>query len=109
MNIRTYIFKLAKQMREGNAPADARVKLSYARAYMQGEAGLTRYRDRAIAAEIAKVHDRDAQLAILFNKDIHPEEYEAYQAFRAECKNTVDASIKMLKAELESIINEGSV
>ena len=62
--------------------------------------------DRTDAAEIAKVHDRDAQLAILFNEHIHPEEYEAYQAFRAECKAAVNAKMATLKAELEAILNQ---
>lgn len=105
MNIKTYIFRLTKQMREGNAPEDARTKLAYARAYMQGEEGLNRYRDRAIAAKISKTYNQDAQLAILFNKDTHPDEYEAYQAFRAECKVAVDAEMKTLKEELEAILN----
>ena len=105
MNIRHYIITLARQIRERTAPEDARVKIAYARAYMKGEEGLNSYRDRAIAAKIGKTYNQDAQLAILFNKDIHPDEYEAYQAFRAECKVAVDAEMKTLKEELEAILN----
>ena len=107
MNIKAYIYNLNKQFREHTAPADARVKVSYARAYMNGEEGLERYRDRAIAAKIAKTYNQDAQLAILFNKEIHPDEYEAYQAFRVECKAAVDAEMATLKAELEEALAGG--
>ena len=106
MNIKAYIHNLAKQMRERTAPEDAHTKLAYARAYMQGEVGINRYRDRAIAAKIGKTYNQDAQLAILFNKDIHPDEYEAYQAFRVECKAKVDSEMKTLKEELEAILNQ---
>ena len=106
MSIRKYIFNLTNQMREGTASVDARTKLAYARAYMQGEEGLNRYRDRAIASKIAKVYNQDAQLAILFNKDTHPDEYGEYQMFRAECKSAVDAEMAALKAELENALKE---
>ena len=105
MNIRTYIYNLHKQIREGTAPEDVRTKIVYARAYMNGEEALTRYRDRAIAAKIGKTYNQDAQLAILFNKDVHPDEYEAYQAFRVECKAAVDAEMQILKEELEAVLN----
>lgn len=105
MNIKQYIYQLRKQIREGDYSPETREKLAYARAYMQGEVALEKYRDRAVAREIGKTHNADAQLAILFNKDIHPEEYEAYQAFRIECKAKVDAELEARRAELEEIIN----
>lgn len=105
MNIKQYVYNLSKQIREGERSPEAREKLAYARAYMQGEAALEKYRDSAIAREIGKTYNSDAQLAILFNKDIHPEEYEAYQTFRTECKAKVDAELEAKKAELEEIIN----
>ena len=109
MNVRTYIYNLHKQMREGTAPTDVRVKIAYARAYMQGEEALTRYRDRAIAAKIGRTYNQDAQLAILFNKDIHPDEYGMYQMFRTECKAQVDAEMQTYKDELEAALNGGAV
>lgn len=107
MNINKYIHTLIKQLREPTEGTDreaVRARLAYARAYRQGEDALKRYRDKAIAAEIGKVHDKDAQIAILANEHIYPEEYEAYQAFRAECKAKVDADIATLRAELEAAL-----
>lgn len=104
MNINKYIHSLIKQLREPDETTninEVRAKLAYARAYKNGDEALKRYRDRAIAAEIGKTHDKDAQFAILFNKETEPKEYEAYQAFRAECKARVDARMDGYKKELE--------
>lgn len=105
MTIKQYLYNLMKQAREGDRSPETREKIAYARAYIQGDEALNKYRDRAIAREIGKTYDSDAQLAILFNKDSHPEEYEAYQVFRAECKAKVDAELEAKKAELEDIVN----
>lgn len=106
MTIKQYVYNLSKQIREGDRSPETREKLAYARACMQGEEGLNKYRDRAIAREIGKTYNADAQLAILFNKDIHPDEYEAYQVFRTECKAKVDSELEAKKVELEEIIND---
>lgn len=107
MTMQKYIFNLNKQMRESKDIAERnslQFKLAYARAYKQGTDALKRFRDRAIEREIGKTYTEGAQIAILFNKDIHPDEYEAYQIFRAECKTKVDAEIKALKNELEAAL-----
>lgn len=104
MDIRTYIRGLVEQRREGNYTPELIERLNYAKAYRRGEEALTLYRDRAIAAEIGRTYNQDAQLAILFNKDTHPDEYGMYQMFRAECKAKVDAEMAHLKAELEAIL-----
>lgn len=111
MNIKKYRHELVLQLRETR---DARLrnelsnKIGFISAYINGEKAIKRYRDRAISAEIGKTHDKDAQLAILFNKEAEPEEYEAYQALRAECKARVDAKMAKLKAELEATLGIGS-
>lgn len=107
MKINKYIHTLIKQLREPTEGTDRdalRARLAYARAYRQGEDALKRYRDKAIAAEIGKVRDKDAQIAILANEHIYPEEYEAYQTFRVECKAKVDAEISELASELEAAL-----
>lgn len=81
-------------------------KLAYARAYKNGADALKRFRDRAITAEICKKYDRDAQLAILFNKDTHPDEYGIYQIYRAECKATVDERIEAMRREISALLEE---
>lgn len=109
MNIKQYVIKLRAQIASANPAEDSsalRRKLQYAQAYARGEEGLKQYRARAVAAKIEQVHNKDAQLAILFNEHIHPEEYEAYQAFRVECKAAVSAEMAVLKAELEAILNQ---
>ena len=40
------------------------------------------------------------QIAIAFDKDTKPDEYEAYQALRAEVKAEVDADMAELEAQL---------
>lgn len=99
-----YINELRKKVHFGEATAEDREMLTYAQAYLKGAEGLRAYRKRLIVREINAVHDRDAQLAILFNEDIEPAEYEAYQAFRIECKAKADATMERLKAELEASI-----
>lgn len=105
MKIGEYIHSLVKQIRECTDRTERvalQSKLDYAMAYAKGT--LSRYRDRAIESEIGKTYSEGAQIAILFNRDAHPEEYYAYQAFRAECKARVDQEMASLKAEIENII-----
>ncbi len=102
MNIKKYLYNLIKERREGVPSPELAAKIAYARAYMQGAEALDRYRDRAISAEIGKTYDKDAQLDILFNWETEPEEYAAYQTFRAECKAKVDAELARLAAEVEA-------
>ena len=52
---------------------------------------LERYRGLLIAEELnALGYDINYQIAIGFDKDTKPEEYNAYQAIRAQCKARVD-------------------
>lgn len=99
-----YIDELRKKIFSPEATVEDRERFSYAQSYKKGADALKAYRDRLIAREINAVHDKDAQFAILFNKDTEPEEYEAYQAFRIECKAKVDEHMAKLKAELEASI-----
>ena len=41
-----------------------------------------------------------AQIAILMDRDTKPAEFEAYQAFRAECKAKVDEQMRIIEASL---------
>lgn len=105
MKIGRYIHSLVKQIRECADRTERialQLKLDYARAYAKGT--LSRYRDLAIEREIGKTYSEGAQIAILFNKDAHPEEYEAYQAFRAECKAKVDSEMANLAADIQSAL-----
>jgi hypothetical protein len=45
-----------------------------------------------------------AQIAILMDRDAKPVEYEAYQAFRAECKAKVDAEIEDMERYLNEVV-----
>lgn len=69
--------------------------------YMNNKASgtLELYRGDEISRRIRKRYPLSAQLAILFDKDIKPAEYRAYQAFRAEVKAEVDAELAELEAE----------
>jgi ribosomal protein S13 len=51
---------------------------------------LDRYRASLIEALIAKKYSIGAEIALTNDKDIKLEEYAAYQAYRAECKERVD-------------------
>lgn len=108
MNIKKYRHEIILQLRETR---DARLrselsdKVAFITAYINGEKAIERYRDRAIEREIGKTHSEGAQIAILFNKDKHPDEYEAYQTLRTECKAKVDAKMAKLKADLEASLS----
>lgn len=95
-----YINELRIKINRLEATAEDRERFAYAQAYKRGEEGLKAFRDRLIAKEINATYDSNAQLAILFNKDTEPSEYEAYQAFRAECKTKADEEMARLKEEL---------
>lgn len=105
MTIGKYISTLAKPMRECKDIAERnalQIKLDYARAYAKGT--LATFRDRAIEREIGKTYTVGAQIATLYNRDVHPDEYEAYQRYRAECKSKVDADMATLATELEAAL-----
>lgn len=74
--------------------------LSYARAVAKGAEAVAEYRNKLIAKEINLVVTRDAQIAIMFNKETNPEEYQKYQEFRITCKTKVDDYLAGLQAEL---------
>ena len=57
-----------------------------------------------ISALIRKRYPLSAQIAILMDRDAKPGEYEAYQAFRAECKANVDAEIEDMERYLNEVI-----
>ena len=80
--------------------------LSYARAVAKGPEAVKTYRDSLVAKEINKEVDRDTQIAIMFNKDSNPEEYQNYQELRVECKTRVDDRLATLQAELDKILKE---
>ena len=51
---------------------------------------LERYRASLIEREIGKRYSLGAEIALTNDKNIKLEEYAAYQAYRAECKERVD-------------------
>lgn len=105
MTIKTYIHTIGKQIRECEDAKERnalQIKFDYARAYAKGT--LAKFRDKAIEREIGKTYTVGAQIAFLYNRDKHPDEYEAYQSFRVECKAKVDENMRVLKAEIENII-----
>lgn len=107
MTINEYIHKLMREIpNDPEASMTIQAKLSFARAYARGDGGLKQYRGRLISAEIAKKYSIDAQIAVMYNRDIEPEQYEEYQAYRAECKAIVDAKMALRKEELESALAE---
>lgn len=99
-----YINEARAKILNGIATAEDRERFAYAQSYRRGEEGLKAFRDRLIAKEINASYDKDAQLAILFNKDTEPSEYESYQNFRITAKAKVDKRMAALKAELEAVI-----
>lgn len=52
-----------------------------------------RFRGDEISRRIAKEYPLSAQIALLMDKDIKPNEWAEYQAFREKVKNEVDAEI----------------
>ena len=107
MTVREFIKENAlKNFNAEEQDRDLDLLIRYARAYANGEEGLKQYRGRLISAEIAKKYSIDAQIAIMYNRDIEHEQYEEYQAYRAECKAIVDAKMALRKEELESALAE---
>lgn len=52
-----------------------------------------RFRGDEISRRIAKKYPLSEQIALLMDKDEKPGEWNAYQAFRADVKDEVDAEI----------------
>ena len=100
-----YINELRAKIFSTDATAEDRELFAYAQSYKKGEEGLKAFRDRLIAKEINATYDRDAQLAILFNKDEEPYEYATYQAFRVSCKANADTVMANLKIKLETLLS----
>ena len=108
MTIKRYIYNLSKAMRETSDATEKEalgIKMRYAVAYNQGEAALNSFRDRYIEAEMKKKYTLGAEIALTNDKDIKPNEYAAYQAYRVACKTKVDADIAMLEAEISAALN----
>ena len=59
------------------------------------------YRGDAISRKIAKKYPLSAQIALLMDKDKKPEEWAAYQEYRAKVKAKVDAKIAMFEQETQ--------
>lgn len=109
MTIKEYIIDLRRKQHKPEYASESeaiRIKLRYAVAYSGGVKALDKYRDKLIASKINAVVDRDAQLAILFNKDKHPDEYEAYQKLRVDKKAEADSDMAAMKAELEIALSQ---
>lgn len=104
MTISEYLKKSTIAYVKGGKDAELLPKLQYARAYAKGESGLDAFRSKKIESMIAEKHSIGEQIAILYNKETCPDEYAAYQAFRAECKSKVDASMADLRVELEAAL-----
>lgn len=67
---------------------------------------LERFRGDEISRELAKRYPLSAQIALLMDKEDKPEEWNLYQAFRAEVKAKVDAEIAAIEAEFEEVEDE---
>lgn len=100
-----YIKSLRAKIATAESPKEveeASEKLEYAYSKFSGKED--QFRDRLVASIIKEKFNADAQLAILFNEHLKPEEYSAYQAYRVECKAKADALITKLRAEVEGLI-----
>ena len=70
--------------------------------YIQLQNGDTSsWREAEIEKLMAKKYTTGAEIAALADQDTDPVAYAKHQAYRAECKATVDADIVRLKAEVE--------
>lgn len=58
-----------------------------------------RFRGDEISRRIAKEYPLSAQIALLMDKDIKPEEWAEYQVFRDKVKSEVDAEITAITIE----------
>ena len=59
-----------------------------------------KFRGDEISHRISKKYPLSAQIAILMDKDTKPNEWNAYQEFRAEVKVKVDKEIAEIEATL---------
>jgi len=62
---------------------------------------LERFRGDEISRLIRKKYPLSAQIALLMDREAKPEEFEEYQAYRAECKSRVDACLAEFESEAE--------
>ena len=101
MKLNENIEALRKDLRE--KPLRERKKLYRELSfYVQLQNGDTsEWRRAEIEKLMAKRYTTGAEIAILADKDTKPVAYAKHQAYRAECKATVDADIVRLKAEVE--------
>ena len=53
---------------------------------------------------ISKMYTIGAEIALTNDKESKPEEYAAYQGYRAACKTSVDAMLVGFKEELEAAL-----
>ena len=60
---------------------------------------LERFRGDEISRLIRQKYPLSAQIALLMDKETKTQEFEAYQAFRAECKAEVDAAFAAFEGE----------
>ena len=58
-----------------------------------------RYRGDEISKRIADKYNVNDQLALLMDKDSKPDEWNAYQDFRAKVKDEVDAEITVFESK----------
>ena len=58
-----------------------------------------RFRGDEISRRIAKEYPLSAQIALLMDKDVKPEEWAEYQVFREKVKSEVDAEITAITTE----------
>ena len=57
-------------------------------------------RGAEISIRISRKYPLSSQIAVLFDRDIKPEKYAAYQAYRQACKNEVDLEFQRIKESL---------
>lgn len=111
MTIKQYLYNLIKQRKEGDRSPELARRITYTRAYIQGEEALDKLRDRWIEAEIAKRYTDGAEKRITINYVKDPTnlkyltEFEEHEVYAEECKATVDAELEAKKAELEDVYN----
>ena len=106
MKMNEYIKSLRMKIANAESPkemAEVSQKLEFAYAVIKGTE--SHFRDRLIASLIKEKYNADAQLAILFNEHLKPDEYATYQAYRVECKVRADEIIAKLHAEVEANCN----
>lgn len=104
MNIKKYLWTLIRQKREGDTSPELDARIAYARAYMQGEEALSKYRERRIEEEVRKKYTHGAEVRIALDYIKAPTNTEYTKAFIdheeyvTRCKTTVDAEIIRFRA-----------